>query len=496
MKLSELERYSDIVIQCHDNPDPDTIGAGYALYQYFKLKGKPVRLVYSGKLKITKPNLLMLIDFFNIPIEYVSKTDIEELLITVDCQYGVGNVTKLDASHIAIIDHHPQEVENISHLEIRSFLASTCTLVWDLLNQENFDVNEHKDIATVLYYGLLIDSNGFLERTHPLDKDMQDSLQPDHSIIRKLKNSVLSLRELEIAGMALIRHSYNVANRFVVVKAQECDPNILGFISDLALQVDSVDVCVVYNQTNRGIKFSVRSCVREIMANELAAYLSEGLGSGGGHMDKAGGFISQKEFDKQNAHLNPDEYFLRRLTKYYKSFEVIDSLKDTVSIEDMNFYQRKSVEFGFVPLIHIMPEHTPITIRTLESDLDLLVDQHLYVVIGIKGEVYPITKEKFEQGYTVLGGRYDLELEYFPSIRNKKDGSMVDLKRYAKRCLANPTNYVYAKQLKKAVKIFTTWDDDKYMYGKIGDYLIIRQDDPTDIYVLKKEIFSRIYQKI
>ena len=36
MKLSELLHYDKIVIQCHDNPDPDTIASGYALYYYFK----------------------------------------------------------------------------------------------------------------------------------------------------------------------------------------------------------------------------------------------------------------------------------------------------------------------------------------------------------------------------------------------------------------------------------------------------------------------------
>ena len=31
MKLSELLKYDDIVIQCHDNPDADALSSGYAL---------------------------------------------------------------------------------------------------------------------------------------------------------------------------------------------------------------------------------------------------------------------------------------------------------------------------------------------------------------------------------------------------------------------------------------------------------------------------------
>lgn len=40
MRLTELNQYNPITIQCHDNPDADAIGSGYALHQYFSKKGK------------------------------------------------------------------------------------------------------------------------------------------------------------------------------------------------------------------------------------------------------------------------------------------------------------------------------------------------------------------------------------------------------------------------------------------------------------------------
>ena len=97
MKLAELEVYDKIVIQCHDNPDPDSISAGYALYRYFESIGKEVRLVYSGKLLITKPNIVMLIEALHIPIEYIEELIVDGLLITVDAQYVAGNVSWLNA---------------------------------------------------------------------------------------------------------------------------------------------------------------------------------------------------------------------------------------------------------------------------------------------------------------------------------------------------------------------------------------------------------------
>ncbi len=485
--------YSDIVIQCHDNPDPDTIGAGYGLYKFFQSKGKKVRLIYGGNLKMTKPNVVLLVNEFKIPLEYIKEIEIKELLITVDAQYGAGNITKFQADKIAVIDHHLSNIEGDEMTEIRSYLSSACTLVWDLLREENFPVNDHIDVATCLYYGLFTDTGGFAEIGHPLDKDMMESLIIDSNVIRKLKNSVITLSELEIAGMALIRHSYNELNKFVVVKAKECDPNILGFISDLALQVDSVYVCVVYNESGRGIKFSVRSCEKEIMANELAVFLADGMGSGGGHMEKAGGFINRKQYNDHHAHLNADEYFLSRLTKYYKSFDVIYSTYDHVDMGGMELYKKKPLPLGFVPLTDVVVDQTPIMIRTLEGDLDLLASDDIYVMIGIKGEVYPITKENFEKDFTVLQEKYDREFEYFPSIRNKQDSNSIKLQPFAKKCMAKIESYIYAKPLTKATKVFTMWDTEKYMYGVIGDYLAVKEDDPHDIFIVKKDIFPKTY---
>ena len=94
MYLNELDKYDIITIQAHDNPDADAIAAGYALYVYFRTKGKKVTLIYSGRYRIQKTNLRLMIDKLEIPIEYreMQAGHIDGLLITVDCQYGAGNV--------------------------------------------------------------------------------------------------------------------------------------------------------------------------------------------------------------------------------------------------------------------------------------------------------------------------------------------------------------------------------------------------------------------
>jgi len=243
MKLKDLLQFNSIVIQCHDNPDADAIACGFGVYSYLRNKGKNPRLIYGGENLIQKANLCLMIQMLDIPIEHVSRLEAPELLLTVDCQYGEGNVTPFPAKNVAIIDHHQPSVSLPAFCEIRSNLGSCSTLIWDMLREEDVNINENKSLATALYYGLLTDTNNFTEISHPLDKDLRDDSLFDQALITRFRNTNLSLAELVIAGKALIDYRYNETYRFSVVQAEPCDPNILGMISDLVLEVDVVDTC-------------------------------------------------------------------------------------------------------------------------------------------------------------------------------------------------------------------------------------------------------------
>ena len=506
MRLSDLEQFNPITIQCHDNPDADTIASGYGLYCFFQSKKKQVRLVYSGRNRIQKSNLKLMVEKLNLPVEYIP---VEQavwekpcgLLVTVDCQYGAGNVTKLAADHVAVIDHHQAEAEAGEWTEIHPELGSCATLVWKMLVEEGYEIDDEKGLGTALYYGLYSDTNQFSELHNPLDMDMIDELPVNNTLITLFRNSNISLKELEIAGIALIRYSYNDDYEFAVIKSQPCDPNILGLISDFLLQVDAVKTCVVFNEADDGYKFSVRSCIREVNASELASYLAEGMGSGGGHYEKAGGFISLRRYEEKFPTMHTEGYFNNRMTEYFDSFEVIYAEKYEVDLTAMQPYLKRKIPMGYVKAGEVLPVGTPITIRTLEGDIDLTVEEDLYIMIGIKGEVYPNRRKKFMESYRVLDKPYNesetlAAAEYSPTIKNRESGKNLSLTEFAKLCVPTGEVHIYARPLDKGVKVFTAWDKDRYMSGRPGDYLAVRCDDCHDIYVVERDLFMRSYDEI
>lgn len=507
MHLNELLSYDTIAIQCHNNPDADALASGYGVFLYLKKHGKSVRLIYGGPSIIQKSNLLLFIEKCQIPIEYVKELDPPDLLLTVDCQYGQGNVFPFPGKNIGIIDHHqvlaPEKLPPLQ--EIHSNYGSCSTVVCRMLTEAGEDVNRDKNLATALYYGLYTDTNKLQEISHPMDKDMRDDLKPDRSSIVLFQNSNLSLDELRIAGNALANYDYNPEFHFAIVNAEPCDPNILGVISDMLIDVDVINTCVAHCALNGGTKFSVRSCIKETQADELAGFIADGVGSGGGHLLKAGGFLNGDRllnaFPEWSDDPNPPErqeiahrLFSRRMTEYFRDEKIIDTDSCVPDMTDMQLFRKKKIPVGYVMAADVFPAGTEVMIRMLEGDIEITVQEDIYFMIGIENEVYPIHRDVFLKNYETVDTPYRFRGEYSPTVRQTLTSETRQLVSYARACIAREQSFVRARKLSARTKLFTKWDKTKYTLGLPGDYLAVKKEDPSDIYIVKKEIFPQLYQ--
>jgi phosphoglycolate phosphatase len=490
MTLAQITTYDEVVVQCHDDPDPDTIACGFALWRFFTDKGVNVRLIYAGAREITKPNAVLMLHLLDIPLKYVRELIKPKLIITVDCQYGAGNVTRFECDRFAVFDHHRQEIPNSPDLVILPQLGSCSTLIWDLLRKEGFDFAAYPEVTTALAYGLLSDTLEGAESRHPLDRDLAEFGGADAAIIKRLKNSALTIDELRIVANAL--SSSRLAGAIGLLKADSCDPNLLGFASDIAKQVERFDCCVVYAPHNAGFKLSIRSSVREMMANELAAFITDRVGSGGGTMEKAGGYISLKAIGEADA----DEYIASKIEEYQSRYNFIYSDRHDIDFAAKPRFRKLPIVVGFASTTDIFAEGTPICVRTLEGDVDTQASKDIFLMIGVEGEIYPIRRSRFDDGYAALEKPYESASEYAPTIIDKRSGEKKSILPFARSCVPKSAKIVRAAPLTKDAKVFTAWDTEKYFSGKIGDYLAAPDDDFSDLYVVKREIFERTYEPV
>lgn len=499
MQLTELLNYSNIAIQCHDNPDADSIACGFALYEYFKTAGKTVSLFYSGPYIISKPNLLEMVSLLQIPIQYIKQPmPIKGLLVMVDCQYDTGNVTKVEADQIAVIDHHIIEKTPPTLHDIRPYLGSCSTLIWTMLNDVKHPISQA--VSTALYYGLYTDTNGFTEVRHPLDRDLRDITQLQERTLKILKNTNLSLSDLQLASLALQNLDHQPQGQFAIIHAKPCDPNMLGLISDLAMQVDSIDNVIAFCEVVGGYKFSVRTITRENKAADIAIWLTNNdLGSGGGHAEKAGGFISQQQFINKYPNQSIQEYFKEQLENYLNYYLLIDTQEPTtlnqlIELPQQTF-EKLAIQIGYVPCSEITNTNSKLNIRMLEGDIVIKATPQTYLMIGINGEIYPIEQQKFYNSYTVMDEPLQQTFLYPPVVLNTETGERVSLLKLAKTCLSK-SSLVKACQLKQPIKLFTQWDSDNYLTGEIGDWLINRSDDTYDFYLITQQLFNKLYQAV
>ena len=497
MELSSLLQYDHIVIQCHDEPDADAFASGFAVYCYLKDHGKNPRFVFGGRSSTLKPNLQLMKQLLGIPAEHAEEVPEAELLIMTDCQYGEKNAQRFPAKEVCVIDHH--QVRDRASLpemhEVMENYGSCATVLYRMFKRAGYDITGNKALQTALYYGLYMDTSQFQELWHPADKDMWDDLSPDEGIVSILKNTNIASEDLYAIGEAFSAHEVDEKHRFAVTQVRTRDRNILGIVSDTLLQVDSIDACVVYAEIGDICRFSARSCTKEIRADELVRFIAEGIGSAGGHMKKAAGVIFADALEKQYPEAPSFKTVLQQLlSRYFDSTDTVYSGQE-LDLSGFGLYRKLPVHAGAADLNEVFAPGTKVMLRTLEGDIDLTVDRDQLLMIGVSEEAYPIRRTAFKKNYRLTGEPYTFREDYIPAARDYAAGAAVDLRSLTKDCISEGGSFVYAKQLTKRTHVFTRWDDQKYIYGKPGDWIAVQKDDPDDVYIIAESIFARTYAR-
>jgi phosphoglycolate phosphatase len=188
--------------------------------------------------------------------------------------------------------------------------------------------------------------------------------------------------------------------------------------------------------------------------------------------------------------------FQKRMDDYFNMFRIIYAKDTVLDTSDMKLYEKIPQTVGYVKLTDVFPLNTMVEIRTLEGDVNIRLDEDKYLMIGIEGEVYPITKEKLESSYKPSDKPYDRTFEYEPSIKDIFTGETKNVLEYANGVISTGQSRIYAKPLTRCVKLFTMWDMEKYYSGNPGDYIAVREDDPHDIYIINGRLFDQLYKEV
>ena len=293
IKLVSLLQGHKTFIQTHNYPDPDAIASAFGLQHFLKYHGIDANICYDGSIeRMSTKKMLAVFGIEAVGGEALTGMKEDDYIVIVDSQKYNANLTDFIGDEVACIDHHPTYFDCTYHYsDIRS-VGACSSLITEYFHKTNTPLTPA--VAAALAYGIKMDTNDFIRGATDLDVDMFDFAfkQADQFLISEMYSNVMELSDLNAYSAAIesIRIFDDVG--FASIPFQ-CPDAIIAIISDFILSLEMVRVSIVYATRTDGIKFSVRSEITdEVDAGELVRKALEGVGSGGGHKQMAGGFMS------------------------------------------------------------------------------------------------------------------------------------------------------------------------------------------------------------
>lgn len=290
---ARLREKDNILILCHQKPDGDTLGCGFALLYALRDMGKNARISCSDGFSARYDFLYFGEDFGSQPpmeAEYVVAVDVADTQLLGDANMQWSERIDL------CIDHHPSNKRYAGELLLDADACATCEIFYRVLCE--LDVPLTKRIATCLYTGLATDTgcfrySGVSAETHIQAARMLEA-GADFFPINERMFETRSLARMEIERLAMDTLEYHYDNRLAIItigremleKTGASDEELDG-ISAIPRRIEGVVAAVTARRKDgQTYRISMRT-----NAGVDASKVCGSLG-GGGHARAAGCTLS------------------------------------------------------------------------------------------------------------------------------------------------------------------------------------------------------------
>ncbi|MBI2439374.1 MAG: bifunctional oligoribonuclease/PAP phosphatase NrnA [Candidatus Moranbacteria bacterium] len=230
-----------VLLFAHSRPDPDTVGANLALFEYIKNCGKHVDIACFDAFP---DNLRVLgeADFFHPDQLNLSSYDAVIACDSVDRGFEKIISKFSEKQVIVLIDHHP-DITLASDLRIIDPLySSSAELTYNFLVSVNAKIT--KSLATVLLMGILFDTGGF-QHSNVSSQVMEiaSALMKRGAPLAKISQVIFAKKNitaLRLWGKAFDKARFNEKNGMLVTAITKKDALECGAAVEDIYQVASI----------------------------------------------------------------------------------------------------------------------------------------------------------------------------------------------------------------------------------------------------------------
>ena len=294
-----IEESNTIYLVGHVNPDGDAIGSTYAIYFALKKMGKDAHVVMPDHSTVF--NFLPRID------EHVKSIDVRsyDLLIALDSSDNTRlAIPKEDydkAKKIIMLDHHQVTNPYGDFIHIDDSRSSASEIAYIFL-QYITDNNIDKDMATMLYAGIMTDTGCFnyantSSRTLRVVAELID-IGAEHLMVNKMLNDTIKEAKLRLVAKTIdnIESFYDNKLKYSYVPFEDIaalgigDEDAEGMTNYLR-SIEGTEFAVyVRGKSDGSIKVSMRSGGRVDVSKVAIEF------GGGGH-PRAAGYTMQDPYE-------------------------------------------------------------------------------------------------------------------------------------------------------------------------------------------------------
>ncbi|GGL48996.1 DHH family phosphoesterase [Halocalculus aciditolerans] len=294
--LHELLAGADeLLVVCHNNPDPDCLASALALGRIAAAAGIDDRkILYSGDISHQQNRAFVnLLDIDLLPFDpaLVQDRAADTLLAFVDHSVPGANNRVPDGTPVDIvIDHHPADDVAARFVDHRETAGATATILTEYVHA--LDVELDATLATALLFAIRRETLGFLRGVTRAEYDAAGRLHEhaDIDLLNKLSTPSVTGATIDAIATAIENRKIRGASLITHV-GRTTDRDALPQAADYLATLEGVETAIVYGIVDDAIHLSARSTDSRIHIGDAIREAFETVGSAGGHREMAGGEI-------------------------------------------------------------------------------------------------------------------------------------------------------------------------------------------------------------
>lgn len=280
------------LVLTHDNPDPDSMAAAWALALVLSDRvGVPADIAYGGI--IGRAENAAFVKVLRLPLKQVADVELGlyDTFALVDTQQDVGNHA-LPEGVVAdiVVDHHPLREGPVKNAfaDLGGTYGATSTMLTEYVRAARLEPSP--ELATALYYGIKADTRDLGRQTRDPDVECYLWLFPriDRELLSAIEHPQLPVRYFRLFHAAIEKaRLYSAA--VITDLGDVYSPDIVAEVAERLSFIDGPKWSLAFGSYRSQLYLSLRVMDRRMNAGRLIRETCAPLGgSAGGHGSMAG----------------------------------------------------------------------------------------------------------------------------------------------------------------------------------------------------------------